>query len=75
MRTALVVVYVAGVVWGLLRSDAAPAARVGLALLWPVGPIAFALVTAILLAALPIAFPLVGASILAVAGAAWWLLM
>ena len=33
--------------------DARPAARVGLALLWPIGPLAFAFTIAVLLVALP----------------------
>lgn len=67
-------VYLAGALWGLLRSDASPVTRAVLALSWPIGPIAFAVVIAILLASMPIAFPVVGTSILTAAGAAWWFL-
>lgn len=67
-------VYVAGVAWGLLMIDAQPAARVGLALLWPLGPLAFALTIATLLVASLIAFPAVGAVVLLTAAAAWWAL-
>ena len=66
------VVYVVGVVWGLLRIDARPLARVGLALLWPLGPIAFVVTLAILFAASLIAFPLFGALALTAVVAAWW---
>ena len=67
-------VYVAGVAWGLLMIDARPAARLGLALLWPLGPLAFALTIATLLVASLIAFPAVGAVVLWTAATAWWAL-
>jgi hypothetical protein len=72
----LIWVYVAGVVWGLLRIDARPAARVALALVWPIGPAAFVVTLTVLLAALLIAFPRFGAVVLALAAAAvaWWAL-
>ena len=35
-------IYVIGVLIGLWRVDAHPASRLGWALLWPVGPVAFA---------------------------------
>jgi hypothetical protein len=63
--------YAAGVLVGVVATDATPAARVGLALLWPVGPAAFVLTVALLLAASLIAFPIIGAVV--VTGAlAWW---
>ena len=68
------VVYIVGVVWGLFRVDARPLARVALALLWPLGPIAFVVTLAILFAASLIAFPLFGAVVLAATGALWWAL-
>ena len=66
--------YVAGVAWGLLMIDARPPARVGLALLWPLGPLAFAFTIAILLVASLIAFPAFGVAVLLTAAAAWWAL-
>ncbi len=66
------VLYVAGVAWGLIMIDARPAARLGLALLWPLGPLAFALTITILLAASLIAYPAVGVGLLIVAGVVWW---
>ena len=42
--------YVAGIVWGLLMTDARPAARLGPVLLWPLGSLAF-IGTAVLMAA------------------------
>ena len=69
-----VAAYVAGVAWGLLMIDARPAARVGLALLWPFGPLAFVLTIAILLVASLIASPVFGAMVLLTLAAAWWAL-
>jgi hypothetical protein len=37
----LLVIYAIGVVVGLWRTDGPPAARAVLALLWPIGPLAF----------------------------------
>lgn len=67
-----VAVYVAGVAWGLIMIDARPAARLGLALLWPLGPLAFVLTITILLVASLVAYPAVGAGVLIAAGVAWW---
>ena len=67
-------VYVAGVAWGLLRIDARPAARVGLALLWPLGPLAFAFTIVVLLVASLVAYPAFGAAVLLTAAGAWWVL-
>lgn len=49
-------IYLAGVLVGLLRTDARGPARVILPLLWPLGPIAFAVTATMLLAAAVIAF-------------------
>ena len=62
-----VAVYAAGVLVALIATDARWPARIGLALLWPLGPIAFVVTIAILLAASLIAFPLIGAIVLATA--------
>ncbi len=66
-------VYVAGVLWGLIMTDARPVARVALALLWPVGPLAFVVTVTLLLAALPVAFPKIGIPLWLLAGSLWWL--
>jgi hypothetical protein len=66
------VIYVAGVAWGLLMIDERPAMRLALAMLWPLGPIAFAVTITVLLAASLIAFPLWGATVVLVAGLMWW---
>jgi hypothetical protein len=59
-------IYGIGVAIGLLLTDARPLGRVGLALLWPLGPLAFVLTLSLLLAASLIAFPIVGAIVAAV---------
>jgi len=70
----VILIYVVGVVAGLIFSDARPLARAGLAVAWPVGPLAFAVVvTGLLLAALYI-FPVFGAIVAVGSMAAWWLL-
>jgi len=55
MNTALAL-YLAGVAIGLWRADAAWPTRVLLAVLWPIGPLAFVFTVAILLAAAPVGF-------------------
>jgi len=55
MNTALAV-YLVGVAVGLWRTDAPWPSRVALAVLWPIGPLAFVVTIAILLAAAPVAF-------------------
>jgi hypothetical protein len=52
----LLMLYLAGVAIGVWRTDAAWPTRLLLAVLWPIGPLAFVIVIAILLAAAPIAF-------------------
>jgi hypothetical protein len=55
MNTVLAI-YLTGVAIGLWRTDAPVPARLLLAVLWPIGPLAFVIVVAILVAAAPIAF-------------------
>ena len=71
---AAVLLYLGGVVVGLVATDARPATRVGLALLWPLGPLAFVVTIAMLLVVAAIAFPLFGIVLAAVVAAVWWLL-
>lgn len=68
------VAYVVGVVWGVLMTDARPAARVGLALLWPLGPLAFIGTVTLLLAASLVAAPAFGSAVLLAATVVWWAL-
>ena len=55
MNTALTI-YLAGVLIGLWRTDDRWPTKVLLSVLWPIGPIAFVITVAILIAATPIAF-------------------
>jgi hypothetical protein len=61
--------YGAGVLVGLVRTDAGPWSKLGLALIWPLGPLAFVVTLAVLVGASLIAFPLVGAAVLLAAAA------
>jgi hypothetical protein len=67
-------VYAAGALVALWRTDASWPIRIALALLWPIGPLAFLVTVAILLGASLIAFPLVAGVIAAIGAVAiWWL--
>jgi hypothetical protein len=52
----VLVVYLAGVLVGLWRTDGSWSTKLRLAILWPIGPLALVVVVIILLAAAPIAF-------------------
>ena len=67
-------VYVVGVIIGLLITDGGLAARIGLALAWPLGPLAFLVTVAGLLVVAAIAFPIFGLALAAALGAGWWAL-
>jgi hypothetical protein len=69
----LILIYVAGIGLGLLMIDARPPVRIGLSILWPIGPLAFIVTIAILLVASLIAFPALGAAAAIVAVLAWWI--
>jgi hypothetical protein len=64
-------IYAAGVVIGLIATDARPLARICLALLWPVGVLAFVVTVGGLLAVSTVLFPVFGVGVLAVALLAW----
>ena len=67
-------IYAAGALVALWRTDAAWPTRIALALLWPIGPLAFLVTVAILLGASLIAFPVVaGVVAVLVATGIWWL--
>jgi len=72
--TPALMVYLAGVAIGLLRSDAPLHTRVTLAALWPLGVAAFAMTVTILLAASLVAFPIVGVTVALAAGLVAWIL-
>ena len=70
--TGIEIVYVIGVLVGLLAIDGRLATRIGLALVWPLGPLAFLATIAGLLVVAAIAFPFFGVALAAAIGAAWW---
>lgn len=70
--TAALVVYLAGVALALWRTDAGWPVRLALAILWPVGPLAFILTVSLLLAASLVAFPAVGVGAAAIAALIFW---
>ncbi len=67
-------IYAVGVVIALWRTDASWPTRAAVAVLWPLGPLAFLITVSILLVASLIAFPLIAGGV-AVIGAltVWWL--
>jgi len=67
-------VYVVGVLVGLIATQGGVATRIGLALLWPLGPLAFVITVAGLLVVAAIAFPVFGLILAAAIGAAWFAL-
>jgi hypothetical protein len=67
-------IYVAGVLIGLLATQGGVATRLALALLWPLGPLAFFITVAGLLVVAAIAFPVFGVVLAGVVAAVWWLL-
>jgi len=67
-------VYVVGVLVGLVATQGGVATRLGLALLWPLGPLAFVVTVAGLLVVAALAFPLFGIFLAAGVAAAWWML-
>ena len=73
MRLALLI-YAVGAVVALAFTEARLPARVALALVWPVCPLAFVLVVSLLLVAALYIFPVFGA-IVAVGAAAGYLLL
>ena len=75
VRLAITILYVGGVVWSLLKSDARPAERVVLSFLWPLGPLAFLVTVAILIAASVVAYPLVMVPAVVVLVVVWWMLL
>ena len=60
LTTTVLLVYGLGLALGLARTDASWPTRVALSLLWPLGPLAFIIVIAVLYIALPVAFPVLG---------------
>ena len=65
-------VYAAGVIVGLWRVDGSPAARVTIALLWPLGVLAAVVTITALVLAARVLFPLVGVAGALAAALIWW---
>ena len=68
-----ILIYVVGVAVGLVFTDARPLARAGLALAWPIAPLAFVVVVSGLLLAALYIFPPFGAVVAVGAAAGWFL--
>lgn len=72
--TAAAIVYAVGVMLGVVCGDAHPAYRLVLALLWPLGLLAFVVTLGVLCFTSLIAFPLVAGALLAASVILWTLL-
>jgi len=73
MVVTSLIVYAAGVAVGLWRVDGSPAARLTIALLWPLAIVAAVVtITALVLAAM-VLFPMVGVAGVLAAALIWWL--
>lgn len=70
MTAALVYLIGAGI--ALWRTDARWPTRLALAILWPLGPLAFVLTVALLLAASLVAFPAIGVGAATAAALVFW---
>jgi hypothetical protein len=74
MKTAFAV-YIAGLIVGLVATDGRLGSRLALAVLWPLGPLAFVVTVTGLVGAAAIAFPPFGIAATVIAGlGVWWLL-
>ena len=67
-------IYLLGVIVGLIATQGGVVTRLVMALLWPLGPLAFIITATGLLVVAAIAFPMFGVLLAGVVGAAWWLL-
>ena len=66
-----VVVYATGVAVGLWRVDGSPAARLIVALLWPLGLVAAVVTIGALLVSAAVLFPMVGLAAVVIGGLLW----
>lgn len=64
-------IYAFGVAIGLILTDASPLARTVIALLWPLGAVAFVITIAILVMAAMLIFPVFGVLVVAAALSSW----
>jgi hypothetical protein len=67
-------IYLLGVIVGLVATQGGVATRLVMALLWPLGPLAFVITASGLLVVAAIAFPMFGVILAAVLAAAWYAL-
>ena len=67
-------VYLVGVVVGLIATQGGAGTRLLLAVLWPLGPLAFLITVTGLLVVAAIAFPMFGVILAAILAVTWWLL-
>ena len=65
-------VYALGVIAGLLCVDGSMPTKVGLAIVWPLGLLAFIITIAALVGVAAIAFPMFGIALVGVLAAAWY---
>ena len=72
---AILAIYLAGVLIGIAVIRDRWPARLGLALVWPLGPIAFFVVVAVLLVAAAILWPIAILGATALVGVAAWFIM
>jgi hypothetical protein len=70
--TTTLIVYVVGVIVGLLRVDASPLTRLVVALLWPVGAAAGVVTVSGLVLMAMVLFPVLGGAVVVIAAAIWW---
>ena len=68
----MLAVYLAGVAIGLVATQGGLGTRVVLAALWPLGPLAFVLVSAGLLLIAAVVFPVFGVILATAAAGLWW---
>jgi hypothetical protein len=73
MTAGLLTIYVLGVVVGLLQVDGPLGTKIGLALVWPLGVLAFILTISGLVGVAAIAFPTFGLALAVVVALAVWL--
>ena len=66
--------YLAGALVALAATDDRWPVRLTLAVLWPVGPLAFVAIVALLLVVAAILWPWVGVALAGLGAAAWWVL-
>ena len=67
-------IYMLGVIVGLIATQGGVGTRFVMALLWPLGPLAFIITATGLLIVAAIAFPMLGVILAALVATSWWLL-